>query len=231
VYIEAGSADLVLNELVAPLLIGAEDLIITAPLVEHTFRLEPHDLEMEWLGFQTGSQVVRARVSMFPRALVRSGFRSADRFGIRYVGKCNEPLMDRLVKGISVVDHLVMHRMPEAGVIIRRVRREIREGHALAERFVSIKFLELFALVRRSLMQPAQSLEAAVMDRVEAYLRLNYANPVSLGELSKISGYYPAYLCRKFKENKGLPPKAHLRAYPKTALKVMMAQARCNIAR
>jgi AraC-like DNA-binding protein len=199
-----------LNELAAPLRIEAEDLIITAPLVEHTFQLEPHDLEMKWLGFQTGNQVVRARVSMFPRALVRSGFRSADRFGIRYVGKCNEPLMDRLVKGISVADHLVMHRMPEAGEIIRRIQCEIRDNLSLAESFVSIKVLELFALVTRRLMQPTQSFEEAVMDRVEAYLRLNYAKPVSLGQLAKMSGYHPAYLCRKFKETKGLPPKAYL---------------------
>jgi AraC-like DNA-binding protein len=56
-------------------------------------------------------------------------------------------------------------------------------------------------------MQPAQSLEAAVMDRVDAYLRLNSANPVSLGELAKMSGDHPAYLCRKFKENKDSRPR------------------------
>ncbi len=98
-----------------------------------------------------------------------------------------------------------MHRMSEAGEIMRRVQREIRENLLRAESFVSIKVFELFALVRRRLIQPAHSFEAAVMDCVEAYLRLNYANPASLGELAKMSGYHPAYLCCKFKENKGLP--------------------------
>jgi len=62
-------------------------------------------------------------------------------------------------------------------------------------------------------MQPAASFETSVMEHVESCLRLNFAKGVSLDELAKMSGYHPAYLCRKFKEKKGLPPRTHLNEY------------------
>jgi len=67
--------------------------------------------------------------------------------------------------------------------------------------------------VKRRLMKPAASFETSVMEHVESCLRLNFAKGVSLDELAKMSGYHPAYLCRKFKEKKGLPPRAHLNEY------------------
>jgi len=67
--------------------------------------------------------------------------------------------------------------------------------------------------VKHRLMQPAASFETSVMEHVESCLRLNFAKGVSLDELAKMSGYHPAYLCRKFKEKKGLPPRTHLNEY------------------
>jgi AraC-like DNA-binding protein len=76
--------------------------------------------------------------------------------------------------------------------------------------------------VKRRLMKPAASFETSVMEHVESCLRLNFAKGVSLDELAKMSGYHPAYLCRKFKEKKGLPPRAHLNEYRIRAAKELL---------
>ena len=213
VYVESGSAELVLDEAAAPLRVAKGDLIVTAPLVEHTFRLEPSLFEMRWIGFQAGDRVARARSSMFPGAVARSGFRNAGSLGLRYFGEDRDPLLEGLATGIPLSDHLVVHRMPEAGEIIGRIQREIRENLALADRFVCIKVLELFAVIKRRLALPEKGPAPSVPDQIESFLRLNFALPLTLGELGRISGYHPAYLCRKFKEEKGLSPMAYLGEY------------------
>jgi AraC-like DNA-binding protein len=213
VYVQSGSAELVLDEAAAPQWITKEDLIVTAPLIEHTFRLEPSLFEMRWIGFQAGERVARARSSMFSGALARSGFRNAGSLGLRYFGEGSDPLLEGLVTGIPISDHLVMHRMPEAGEIIGRIQREIRENLALADRFILIKVLELFAVIKRRLALPAKGFAPSVSDQIESFLRLNYALPLALGDLGRISGYNPAYLCRKFREEKGLSPMAYLSEY------------------
>lgn len=213
VHVESGSAELVLNEADAPLRVAKGDLIITAPLVEHTFRLETSLFEMRWIGFQAGNRVARARSSMFPGALARSGFRNAGSLGLRYFGEERDPLLEGLATGIPMSDHLVIHRLSEAGEIIGRIQREIRENLALADRFVCIKVLELFAVIKRRLALPTKGSAPSVSDQIESFLRLNFALPIALGELGRISGYHPAYLCRKFKEEKGLSPMAYLGEY------------------
>ena len=213
VHVESGSAELVLNEADAPLRVAKGDLIITAPLVEHTFRLETSLFQMRWIGFQAGNRVARARSSMFPGALARSGFRNAGSLGLRYFGEERDPLLEGLATGIPMSDHLVIHRLSEAGEIIGRIQREIRENLALADRFVCIKVLELFAVIKQRLALPTKGSAPSVSDQIESFLRLNFALPITLGELGRISGYHPAYLCRKFKEEKGLSPMAYLGEY------------------
>ena len=213
VYVKSGSAELILNEASAPVWITAEDLIVTAPLVEHTFRLEPSHFEMTWIGFQAGDRVARARKSMFPGTVARNGFRNVGNLDLRYFGEDHDPLLEGLATGIPLRDHLVMHRMSEAGEIISRIQCEIRDNLVLADRFVCIKILELFAVIKRRLASPMNGTALSVSDQIESYLRLNFALPITLGELGRISGYHPAYLCRKFREEKGISPMAFLNDY------------------
>jgi AraC-like DNA-binding protein len=222
VYFYEGSTRLIVNKNGNPVFINKEDLLITAPFVEHKFSINPSNLLISWLGFQTGRQIAKASFSMFPRDLLFNKFQKND-VDLSYTEEKNEDILDNISNELHINDYVIIHKMPEAGEIFLKLKEEILNRREYVKDLIYIKVLELLTTVARKIFESNNNYKCEVIDYVDNYLKLNYKHQVTLENLSKVTGFNPTYLCRKYKAVKGITPLVFLNNFRILKAKEMLS--------
>ena len=125
----------------------------------------------------------------------------------RWLINCDESFIPK-----SVLPHLpsmlYLYRNPaisdEVDLIMEKIHREYESGDEHSPERLSSLTAELFILLARNISQKAKVETANLtVERTVNYIKDNYMNDISLGEMAKLNAISPEHLSRTFKKETG----------------------------
>lgn len=200
VYIRQGHAvvDTLPNE--KPVELSRDVVFVMAPLIEHTFRIPPSNIEYFWIGVQTDNVIhVSEDHRISPRLLIHRA-----NAGVRDL--IPETHYDELVKlgrSLDVQKWAVIDQFPEVAPVFEALHREIAADQYMRVFVLYAKVIELFSLIHRRLSPFRHSTHSIVLNRVIDYIQAHYAEQLTVEQLAKFAGFHPSHLSRLFYRETG----------------------------
>lgn len=178
-----------------------DDVILTAPGIEHEFAIDRCDAEYYWLGVQTDPVVGVVGNHILPaRRLIRSRASS-----VQFVELAGEfRALAHLGESLRVDRWARISQVPEILPIFDNLHEDIRSSDPYRVYAVFGRLLEMLAILRRRLDPSVPGAGRSELGRYAVdYVRAHAAESVSLENLADHLGVHPTHASRIFRREAG----------------------------
>jgi len=208
VYLKRGDVrvDTIPNK--PPVRLNNDSVFIMPPLVEHSFRIKPADVEYYWIGIQTDADIgVSDDHRIPPRALIH-----ADSSAVTHL--VPDRKYEELLKLGALLPRdsfTLIERFPQVSSTFADLYTEISNEHPMRLFLIYAKVIELFSLIYRRIGASPHSVHSRETNMVTDHINAHYREDLSLDVLARFVGFHPSYLSRLFQRETGQKISAYIR--------------------
>ncbi len=208
VYVKRGRGSIQVLPGKAPIECIADDVMVTAPGLEHQFAIGQSDIEYFWVGVQTKHVVgISNNHILPPRRLLTKTPRS-----IEYL-ECTEEFraLEDLGDNLDIESFVLIRHAPEFFSPIFDIISEIRSYQPYRSYRVFSAMLSIIALVNRRVDQiDGWTTRSEAVQYAAESVRAHWNEDVSLTEIGRRVGLHPSHLSRIFHREVGVPFRQYL---------------------
>jgi hypothetical protein len=200
VFIEAGHGEVVCKGGDNPIILNADDVMMTRSRVRHRFVVHGAGLAYAWFGLQTDPVILRTPIHkmnsfpLLPPVAVDRDYLGEPMF---------REIFEHLGQKMGDAEYLVLHRVPGLSGAFSRLKDEVHSNRSQRGSLIYAALIEIFARLNRRLESGPRSSRHAVLNDLIDFIQAHYGEVLSLDRLCEFSGYSPAYLSRIFPRGNG----------------------------